>query len=119
MTDRRHVFGAGIALSLILSSFLGADETSRDTKSKLDGVWIAEKVISSGHVVPAAKFPFELHFGNGKLIFRFIGSVKGKDRIHDIVVDNNQTPATIDMTREIPGPPHDTRLPRVRLAWTH
>lgn len=71
--------------------------------SKLEGVWIAEKVTSSGEVVPKEKFPFELHFEKDKLIFRFVAPSLGKDRVHEIVVDETKTPATIDITREIRG----------------
>ncbi len=42
------------------------DERKPNPQSKLDGVWIAEKVTASGEVVPKEKFPFELHFEKDK-----------------------------------------------------
>jgi uncharacterized protein (TIGR03067 family) len=70
--------------------------------SKPEGVWIAEKVTSSGEVVPKEKFPFELDFEKGNLVFRFVGPVKGNDRVHKIVMDDSKIPATIDITSEDP-----------------
>ncbi|MFN0052336.1 MAG: TIGR03067 domain-containing protein [Planctomycetales bacterium] len=69
----------------------------------LQGVWVADKVTTAGEVVPKEKFPFELHFEKDSLIFRFVAPSSGKDRVHEIVVDESKTPATIDITREIRG----------------
>ncbi len=86
-----------------VASGLRADEPPRAAKSELNGVWVAEKVTSAGNVVPSEKFPFEVVIEDDKLIFKFVGSVAGKDRIHQIVVDNTKDPYTIDMTREVRG----------------
>ena len=58
-------------------------------KSPLVGVWIAENVTTAGEVVPKEKFPFELHFENDKLIYRFVAPSSGKDRFHEIVFDES------------------------------
>ena len=82
MLNRRNFIFA-IAL-VVVASGLHADDEPRDSKTRLKGVWVAEKVTSSGNTVPAKKFPFELHFADDKLIFK---RVSGKDRVHQIVVD--------------------------------
>ena len=90
------------AIVFVMSGLRG--DEPRDAKNKLQGVWVAERVTSSGNTVPAEKFPFELHFERSQLVFKFTGPVAGgKDLIHEIVVDDTKDPATIDIAREIRG----------------
>jgi uncharacterized protein (TIGR03067 family) len=77
------------------------DEPKEDAFAKLKGVWIADEVRSSGTKIAKEKFPFELHFEDEKLIFKFVGAVKGKDRVHDLKLDGNREPFKMDMTRSI------------------
>lgn len=72
-----------------------------EIKAALVGEWVAEKVLSSGEEVPAEKFPFELHFTESQLIYKFVGRIQGKDRVHDIQLDASQNPPTIDITRTV------------------
>jgi len=80
-----------------------SEEVFPDDATKMEGVWVAEKVTFSGREVPPKKFPFELHFGDAKLTFKFVGDTTGKDRIHEIVIDPTKGPSTIDIMREIGG----------------
>jgi len=68
-----------------------------ETKRKLNGVWVAEKITSSGQVVPLEKFPFELHFTDKTLTFKRVRHDRAPDRVHDITLDNTKNPATIDI----------------------
>lgn len=94
---------AALALAVLATNVtpVFSDEPQSDDATKMKGVWIAEKVTSSGRTVPADKFPFELHFENAKLIFKFVGEINGKDRVHEITIDPTKTPKTIDITRKI------------------
>lgn len=86
-------------VSASLSLAQDGKHTSATLPESMVGVWLAEKVLSAGQEVPKEKFPFELHFTKGQLIYKFVGEVRGKDRVHDISVDSSKTPATIDITR--------------------
>jgi hypothetical protein len=78
-----------ILLLLTAVCSVNADEPEPDDATKMHGVWIAEKVTSAGQEVPAAKFPFELHFDDSKLIFKFFGKTTGKDRIKNPINDGH------------------------------
>lgn len=72
-----------------------------EAPASLVGVWSAEKVLSSGREVPKEKFPFELHFTPKQLTYKFVGTIQGKDRVHDLSLDPSKTPATIDISRMV------------------
>jgi uncharacterized protein (TIGR03067 family) len=76
-------------------------EPQSDELAKLEGVWVAEQVLSSGTKVPQDKFPFELHFEENRLTFKFVGAAEGKDRVHEISVDASTEPFKMDITRSI------------------
>jgi uncharacterized protein (TIGR03067 family) len=92
-----------IAFTLIATIKLYAQEPKEKAFAKLKGDWIAEKVLSAGKDVPAEKFPFELQFADDKLTFKgiVVGSVIGKDRVHDLVLDASADPCTMDITRTV------------------
>jgi uncharacterized protein (TIGR03067 family) len=99
----RAVFGVVFVVAMPVSWLL-AEEPKAAAKEKLDGVWVAEQVLSAGRAVPSEKFPFELHFAEGQLTFKFVGkNTAGKDRVHDLSVDASKSPATIDITRTVRG----------------
>ncbi len=77
------------------------DEAKEGAFAKLKGVWIADEILSSGTKIAKEKFPFELHFEDEQLIFKFVGDVKGKDRVHDLKLDATGDPLKMDMTRSI------------------
>jgi uncharacterized protein (TIGR03067 family) len=97
----RQIVCLAIVLTLSITCHVFA-ESSKDTAfAKLNGVWVAEKVLHAGTQIPADKFPFELHFVDQKLIFKFVGSVQGKDRVHDLAIQATAEPFTMDMTRTV------------------
>lgn len=87
------------AICVFIEAPVRADDAPENTSENLAGVWVAEKVTSGGQDVPKDKFPFELHFTDQTLVFRFVGPAKGPDRIHDVTLDNTKSPATIDIVR--------------------
>ncbi len=87
--------------SLIAQDRKDAATLSSNAKDSLVGVWVAEKVLSSGQEVPEEKFPFELQFTESQLIYKFVGKIQGKDRVHDIRLDSSQDPPTIDIIRTV------------------
>jgi uncharacterized protein (TIGR03067 family) len=92
-----------VAFTVVLHapSLLLAESPATDSSESVIGVWVAEKVLSSGSQVPAEKFPFELHFTKNQLTFKFVGESSGKDRVHDISLDASKDPARIDITRTV------------------
>lgn len=78
-----------------------ATALASESKESLVGEWVAEKVLSSGREVPKEKFPFELQFTDTQLIYKFVGNIQGKDRVHDIRIDSSQSPPAIDITRTV------------------
>ena len=96
-----HVITMAIALVVISTSPLLAQNPKRKSSESMIGVWVAEKALSAGREVPKDKFPFELHFTKTQLTFKFVGDSKGKDRVHDISLDASKNPATIDITRTV------------------
>jgi hypothetical protein len=38
-----------------------------------------------------------------QMIFKFVGDVTGRDRIHEIALDGSKNPAVMDMTRTVRG----------------
>jgi len=74
--------------------------------ARLEGIWVAETVTSSGKVVPDEKFPFEIHFEPpDQMIFKFVGNAEGRHRVHTIRLDGSKDPATMDITRVVRGKP--------------
>ncbi len=96
-----HIFFIAVAVLAIPTSPLLAQNPKPISSESMVGVWVAEKVLSSGREVPKEKFPFELHFTKSQLTFKFVGDSKGKDRVHDISMDVSKNPTTIDMTRTV------------------
>lgn len=88
-----------VAASLFVAAAWAEEKT--DALDELKGVWVREQVLHAGQEVPPDKFPYQLHFDGNKLIFRFVGEVKGKDRIHDIQVDATKTPAEMSIVRQL------------------
>jgi uncharacterized protein (TIGR03067 family) len=90
----------GIHTFAVAATLLNAENPNHTATEQLDGVWVAEKVLSAGQLVPKEKFPFELHFNESQLTFKFVGqNTQGKDRVHQISIDTSNIPATIDITR--------------------
>lgn len=96
-----------LAFSIVASSSLTAQDPkvaatlASVTKDSLVGDWVADKVLSAGQEVPKEKFPFVLQFTESQLIYKFVGKIQGKDRVHDIRLDSSQDPPAIDMTRTV------------------
>ena len=78
-----------------------ANQPAENSSESMVGVWVAEKVLAGGREVPKEKFPFELHFTEDQLTYKFVGNYQGKDRVHDISIDSSKDPATINITRTV------------------
>ncbi len=96
-----HVLIMAIAVVAHSASSLLAQNPKSNSSESIVGVWVAEKVLSAGREVPEEKFPFELHCTKSQLTFKFVGGTRGKDRVHDISLDESKNPRTINMTRTL------------------
>jgi uncharacterized protein (TIGR03067 family) len=90
-----------LLLAALTSAALVAQESSREAFAKLEGLWVAEKVLVAGEQVPQEKFPFELLFADGKLTYKFVGNSKGQDRVHELIVNTSNDPWSMDITRMV------------------
>jgi uncharacterized protein (TIGR03067 family) len=94
-----------VLVSAVLSATMTLGQAEQNAEQdafvKLQGTWIAEQVLSSGKEVPREKFPFELQFDDGKLTFKFVGDVKGKDRVHEVALDTGTDPFQMDLSRTV------------------
>jgi uncharacterized protein (TIGR03067 family) len=103
----KHAIQPWIAVIVLMAAmthtFAQADSSKSQQASAfapLAGIWLPQKVTSSGAVVSAAKFPFEVHFTEpNRMIFKFVGGTQGKDRVHEVTLDTSKDPAVMDMTR--------------------
>ena len=103
MVRRIALIPVVVSALLAATMTIGQEEQNAEQEAfaKLEGTWVAEQVLSSGKEVPREKFPFELEFDDGKLTFKFVGEVKGKDRVHDLTLDTTTDPFQMDLSRTV------------------
>jgi len=98
---RSNHLTALVLLFAVTGPLMAEDPPEPDDTTKMNGVWVADKVIFAGRRVASKRFPFELHFEKSRLTFKFTGRKNGKDIVYEIDTDSSKTPSTIDITRKV------------------
>lgn len=66
------------------------------TPKELIGVWVLESVRTQGQDVPAEKIPYDFHFTETQLIWRFTGQVTGPDRVYNCFANPAKQSGKVD-----------------------